>query len=202
LPDFAAARQLGGQPQGHNGTVTHLAASPASDLVASAGRDGTLKLWNYTSGGLLRSFANTGAPVTALCMHPNDQILIGGHADGAITLWSLSTGQALERMTGHGHPVSGLALAPGGDRLYSAPVGEGPVYAWDLSTILSIRLPFDPQKPGMAVAVQEQAKASGGSAAERRWMTFAAELARWRQRFDIELVEFEPIRLGEFDIEL
>lgn len=202
LPDFAAARQMGGMPQGHNGTVTHLAASPTSDLVASAGRDGTLKLWNFTSGGLLRSFGNTGAPVTALCMHANDQILISGHADGAITLWSLSTGQALERMKGHAHPVSGLALAPGGDRLYSAPAGDAPVYAWDLSTILAIRLPFDPHKPGMAAAVQEQAKASGGSAAERRWMAFAAELARWRQRFDIELAEFEPIRLGEFDIEL
>ena len=198
LPDGTAARKL----EGHKGTVTHLAASPASELVASAERDGTLKLWNHTSGGLLRSFANTGAPLTALCMHPNDQILIGGHADGAITLWSLSTGQPLERMTGHGYPVSGLALGPGGDRLYSAPAGEGPVYAWDLSTILAIRLPFDPQKPGMAAAVQEQAKVSGGSAAERRWMAFAAELARWRQRFDIELADFEPIRLGEFDIEL
>ncbi len=206
LPDFTAARQLLVPVSDRTGTVTHLAASPTSDLVASVtrenGSDGTIRLWNFISGGLLRSFPNTGAPLTSLCLHPNDQILIGGHSDGAISLWSLSTGQVLERMTGHTHPVSGLALAPGGERLYSAPAGEGAIYAWDLSTILAIRLAADPQKPGMAAAVQEQARASGGSAAERRWMTFAAELARWRQRFDIELADFEPIRLGEFDIEL
>jgi WD40 repeat protein len=197
LPEGVAAREMAG----HTDTITHLAASPSSELVASAGREGFIRLWNFTSGGLVRVIENTSGPLTTLCMHPNDQVLIGGHSKGGITLWSLSTGRVIDQLAGHRQPVTGLVLSPDGSALYSADSG-GRVHAWDLRAFLTIRLPGEVARPGASAELQERLKDPDLSASEKKWLKFSAELARWRQRFDIELGEFETIQVGEFDIEL
>jgi hypothetical protein len=50
--------------------------------------------------------------------------------------------------------------------------------------------------------LQDRLKGATLSHSEKKWLSFSAELARWRQRFDIELAEYETIQVGEFDIEL
>lgn len=196
LPEGAAARDL----PGHKDTITSLAASPASELIASAGRDGTVRVWNYASGRSLRVIENSSPPITALCLHPNEQVLIGGHASGQITLWSLSTGRVLDQTAAHARAISGMVLDPQGERLYSADA-SGVIHKWDLKPFLTVRLPGEPSRPGTAVE-EEQLRNSPLTGAEKQWLRFSAELARWRQRYDIELADFNPIRVGEFDIEL
>ncbi len=197
LPEGAAAREMAG----HTDTITHLAASPTSELVASARREGFIRLWNFSSGGLVREFENTASSLTALCMHPNDQVLVGGDSKGAVILWSLSTGRMIEELSGHRQPVTGLVLSPKGDMLYSADSG-GRVNVWDLRTFLTIRLSGEVSRPGTSAMLQERIKDPHLSASEKKWLDFSLHLARWRQRFDIELAEFATIQVGEFDIEL
>ncbi len=202
LPEGALAREI----TGHTDTITHLAASPNSELVASAGRDGTVRLWNYSSGGLVRTITNPGGPITALCIHPNDQVLMGGRANGEVMMWSLSTGRLLDTLPGHRQPISGLALSPEGDMLFSASSSTAGIMShlevWDLRTFLTIRLPGEVARPGAVNALAERLKAPNLAVSEKKWLTFSAELARWRQRYDIEIADFNAIRVGEFDIEL
>ncbi len=196
LPEGLAAREL----PGHSDTVTYLAASPTSELVVSAGRDGMLRVWNFTSGGLVRAIENR-LPLTALCLHPNDQVIIGGSSSGKIFLWNISTGRVLQELPGRSAPVTGFALSTLGDTLYSAD-SSGHLRAWDLHTFLAMRLVSEIARPGAAANLEERRQNAPQATAERKWLTFAAELARWRQRFDIELAEQETIQIGEFDIEL
>jgi WD40 repeat protein len=201
LPEGTAVREMAG----HKDTITHLAASQSSELVASAGRDGMIRIWNYVSGGLVRAIENAGGALTALCLHPNDQVLIGGRSSGEISLWSLSTGREIDRLTGHRHPVTGLVLSPQGDTLYSTDSGGhlNSLKVWDLRTFLTIRLPGEVGRPGASEEIEAQIRqANNRSQAEETWLKFAAAMAGWRQRFDIEIGEFEPIHIGEFDIEL
>ncbi len=197
LPEGAAVRELTGHPD----TITHLAPGSTGDLVASAGRDGTIRLWNFTSGNLLRAIENPYGALSALTLHPNDQVLIGGHSDGAITLWSLSTGKMIDRLAGHRRQISGLVLSPGGDALYSCDAG-GELLAWDLRTFLAVRLPTGTARPGAVAEIQNRLKQPGLPSAERAWLVFTAALARFRQRYDIELSEAGAIPVGEFDIEI
>jgi WD40 repeat protein len=197
LPEGVAAREM----IGHTDTITHLAASPSSELVASSGREGFIRLWNFTSGGQIRVIENTAGPLTALCMHPNDQVLIGGHSKGAITLWSLSTGRVIDQLNGHRLPITGLVLSTDGSALYSADSG-GRLYAWDLRAFLIIRLPGEVARPGASASLKDRLKEPHLSTSEKKWLNFSAELAHWRQRFDIELGEIQMIQVGEFDIEL
>lgn len=196
LPEGAPAREL----EAPAGTVTHLAASPSSELVASAGRDGFLRLWNFTSGGLLRTIPNT-APLTALVMHPNDQVLAGGSTRGEVFLWNLSTGRLIDTLAAHEQPITGLVFSPEGERLYSADSG-GVLRVWDLQAFLAVRLPSESSRPGAVAEIEARLVGPSLSAAEKKWLGFSAALARWRQRFDIELSSLEPIAVGEFDIEI
>ena len=197
LPDGTAAREL----EMHTDTVTHLAASPTSELVASAGREGMIHLWNYSSGGLVRSFANSSSPITALLIHSTDQVLIGGRNNGEIVLWSLSTGREIAQLRTFSQPITGLVLTPDGNTLYSADNG-GHLMAWDLRTFLAARLPGLAAQPGILSELQDRLKNAQLPPDEKKWLTFAVELARWRQRYDIELADIPPIQIGEFDIEL
>lgn len=197
LPDVIAAREL----LGHTGTITHLAASPNGELVASASRDGWIRLWNFTSGGQLRAFPDATGSLTALCFHPNDQVLIGGRNDGEIVLWNLSTGKVLTQLNSHRQAITGLALSPSGDTLYSVDRG-GQLRVWDLNTFLTIHLPGETAIPGAAQKLQDRLKNPNRSPEDQKWLQFSAELARWRERFDIEVAEFQPVQIGEFDIEL
>ena len=196
LPEGTAAREL----VGHTGMVTLLAASAASELVASAGRDEVMRLWNYSSGGLLRTIPIQG-PLTALCLHPNDQVLIGGASSGQITLWNLSTGRIIDQLHAHDRPITGLVLSPEGDRLYSAD-SAARLQVWDLQIFLAVRLAGELSRPGTSTEFEERLKKPDLSSAERKWLKFMLQLARWRQRFDIELDTFDTIQVGEFDIEL
>jgi len=116
-------------------------------------------------------------------------------------LWSLSTGRVIDRPAFHRKPVIGLALSPDGERLYSADTG-GEIHVWDLRTFLTIRLPGELSRPGAVDELRERLKAAALSAEEKKWLNFSIELARWRQRFDIELADMNAISVGEFDIEI
>lgn len=197
LPEGRLARQM----SGHADTITNLAISRDGELVASAGRDGVIRVWNYISGGLVRAVENGEGPLTALVLHPNEHVLIGARSTGDILIWNLSTGKQLEKLTGHQAAITGLAISPQGDDLYSVDT-TGRLFAWDLRTFLTVRLAGEIARPGSAAALQERLKNPNLTPSEKKWMMFTAELARWRQRFDIELGEFDTIQIGEFDIEL
>ena len=197
LPEGTPTRELAG----HVNTITHLATGSTDDLVASAGRDGTIRLWNFTSGSLLRAIENPHGALSALALHPNDQVLIGGHSDGKITLWSLSTGKMIDQLAGHSRQITGLVLSLSGDALYSCDAG-GQLQVWDLRTFLAVRLPAGTARPGTAAELQARLKQPNLPSAEKVWLSFAAALARWRQRFDIELSDASVIPVGEFDIEI
>jgi WD40 repeat protein len=197
IPEGIQARQI----SAHTGTLTHLAASAASELFASAGSDGKIALWNCRSGVLVRAITNEAGPVTSLCLHPNDLVLISGHQSGDIRIWNVSSGKAIDQLAGHPEPITGLALNPEGNMLYSGDAG-GNLLVWDLRTFLTIRLAERAGQPGSAAELQKRLEHPHLSAAEKTWLAFSLELARWRQRFDIELGDQAPIQVGEFDIEV
>jgi len=189
------------QFSGHAGAVTHLAASTYSDRIASAGNDGMINIWNSRSAGLVHAMHNRAGPVTCLYLHPDDQVLITGHQNGQINLWNISSGEAFDPLPGHQQAVNGLALTGDGQKLYTSDA-MGKIFAWDLSSFLTIHLAGQASVPGSILDLQERLKDSHLLASEKSWLAFSLELARWRQRFEIELSEWEPIQIGEFDIEL
>ena len=75
--------------EAHQGRVTALAFAPNGGLLATAGEDGDVKLWNVRSGrGTPRTLRGHTGPVRAVSFSADGQRLISAGQDGAIRIWS------------------------------------------------------------------------------------------------------------------
>ena len=102
--------------EGHEFLVSSAIFFPASDprLLTSAG-DGTVRLWNYETGGQLRSFKSTG-PNAAMTLSDDGCWLLTGGEGNEAKLWDVENSQQEpEPLEGHRHEVTALAISPGGE---------------------------------------------------------------------------------------
>jgi WD40 repeat protein len=86
--DFSPASRL----EGHGGPVWSLALDPSARLLASASSDGTLRLWDPSSGLTLRQLRGHLDWVRAVAVHPDGQQIASAGLDYTLRLWDAATG--------------------------------------------------------------------------------------------------------------
>jgi cytochrome c len=114
--------------QGHQGPVAALARWHDGGL-ASAGFDGTLRLWDLAAGAPRGVLAEFGVPQNALLALPDGTLAAGG-ADGTVRLIGPAPG-AMRELAAGTRPVVALAATPDGGTLAAAGLG-GAVTLWSL----------------------------------------------------------------------
>jgi WD40 repeat protein len=81
---------------GHSGTVVAGAFTTDGKRIATAGQDGTIRLWDYDSGQELFSIS-TATPQQFLLFCDQGRKLISADAHGVITIWDASRKMPIER---------------------------------------------------------------------------------------------------------
>jgi hypothetical protein len=122
--------------------ILDVAYSPDSQLVATAGSDNAVKLWDPATGDLVRTLAGHTDDVSAVAFSPDGSLIASGAggwdepSDSSIRIWRVSDGQLLDTLDGHGEWVYALAFAPAGDVVVSSGrTGPTPkIKFWDLVT--------------------------------------------------------------------
>ncbi|GKQ36812.1 TIR domain-containing protein [Streptomyces sp. A012304] len=100
---------------GHVGKVWTAAAHPVRPLLATAGDDRTVRLWDPRTGAATEVLTGHTGRVLAVAFSPDGSLLASGGEDGTVRLWQVpEDGPAALRATLVGLPGGWAALAPSG----------------------------------------------------------------------------------------
>jgi WD40 repeat protein len=136
-----AFRELGtfGEPP----ATKEAALSPAADLLAVAGADGAIRLWDLRSRNrahVLRTdlHRRTGHDAAALCLgfSPDGALLASAHVDGVVHLWDMAKVEEVPVRLRHDESVGTLAFSPDGATLATGSL-DANLRLWDVGAALA-----------------------------------------------------------------
>ena len=97
-----------------------LTYSPDGKMLAVAGVNGSIGLWNVATGALSHLLHGHQGRANAVAFSPDGMILVSGGGDHAVNLWDVATGALVRSLKQHTGGVNAVAMAPDGTLLASA----------------------------------------------------------------------------------
>jgi WD40 repeat protein len=118
---------------GHRGDVYSVAFSPRGDLLASAGKDGTARIWTAADGELLRVIEVSENEVNVAAFSPDGQTLATADDEGKLKLWETATGRMLFERKAHDEGALIALFSADGKTIISGGGTTGQISFWDRS---------------------------------------------------------------------
>ncbi len=120
--------------KGHTNSLRSLAFDPSGKMLASAGDDTTIRLWDVESqkqiGDEMTGHTDT---VFSVAFSPDGNRLVSGGGDTTVRLWDIKSHKQIgDPLLGHGEQVISVAWRPDGTGFASAS-NDGTVYLWPAS---------------------------------------------------------------------
>jgi len=130
IPEAPVIRPIA-ELAGHVGPVTAIAFSSDGSAIATVGADARLKIWNPSSGALVRTLELDNGPATAFSLY--GQFALTGHASGHVVLWDWQRAEKLGTFKRNDAEIWAVAFTGRGDR-FAASSHDWKVTLWDTST--------------------------------------------------------------------
>ena len=134
-----ASRTITHTLQGHgdinqNDKVNSMAFSPdGTKLVSSGGLDGTIRLWNTSTGAQIRKI-ETPHPTAVAFTPDGSKVISGSHNTPYLRMWHTETGALFKDLPGHNGSVKFLAVSPGTGNTFASAGSDGSIRVWNANT--------------------------------------------------------------------
>ncbi len=144
---------------GHKGVVFSVTFSKDGRLLASAGDDGQVKIWDVATGRELRSLPYEHSSFPTLAFSPVGHLLAVPSADRTVKLWDADSGQLVRKFEGHENRVNAVAFNADGTQLVSGSV-DRTMRIWDTASGREIRLPAHSRQLSQERGTQSRRRSS------------------------------------------
>ncbi|MBI5749188.1 MAG: caspase family protein [Nitrospinae bacterium] len=109
--------------------TSNIAYSPDGKSALSGNWDGTVRLWDITSGKLTKEFKGHKGHIVTVAFSPDGKTIATGGNEGTVKLWDVSTGRVIRQFTDYygsrimGFPLANMSFSPDG-RYIMVPYGS------------------------------------------------------------------------------
>lgn len=107
--------------------------SPDGARIVSANRDGTLMIWDASTGEVLDTLEGHSGQVKACAFSPDGGRIVSASKDNTLKIWDASSGHELHTLDGHKHFVQACAFSPDGTSIVSGS-SDHMIKLWDART--------------------------------------------------------------------
>ena len=117
---------------GHTAPITDVVYGIIGEQVVSASEDGSVRVWNTSTGAMEFKLDQKSTPYLALALSGDGTTLAAGNADGIIKLWAMPSGDPLAEFHAHDDRINALSLSRDGLLLISGS-SDRTVRLWDVA---------------------------------------------------------------------
>jgi WD40 repeat protein len=118
---------------GHTGDVYCFAFAPDGQTLASAGQDGTVRVWELAHGVQRYCLSQPRGEITAVAFSPDGQWLASACGQGTVLVSEATTGKEIVTLRASEGEAYSVAFSPGG-HLLATSGREATVKLWNTST--------------------------------------------------------------------
>jgi WD40 repeat protein len=136
----------------HQGKCNDVQFSSDGRLVATAGYDSQVCVWELATGRQLARLTHPAEKTYTALFSPDDKLLLTACRDGMARLWDWRAGRLVCPPFEHEHQVSAVAFTPDGRHVLSASA-DGILKAWEWHTGKPVCPPLDLGGAGLSLAV-------------------------------------------------
>lgn len=113
--------------------VKHVAYSPDGQYIVAATDNDILRLWNATTGVLVREMVGHAKGINYVAFSPNGEYIVSASEDSTVRIWNVETGIEILKLDQNAGRVFCAAFSPDGTRVVTAPDEE--IRIWDFPAI-------------------------------------------------------------------
>ncbi len=120
--------------KGHRGEVYFVEFSPHGDLLATAGKDGTVQLWDTTDWHRIRSIAVSPTEANGAGFSPDGSSIATVDDVGFLKLWDTATGRCQFEQSAHAGDAVIVRFTPDGKTIITGGRMDRFIRFWDRTT--------------------------------------------------------------------